>query len=709
MTFVQSPRNPVGPSRGHITGLDGLRGIAVIGVLFYHMFPDTVKGGFLGVSIFFILSGWLLAYNEERRYQTRGFSALNFYKNRIRRIYPTLILYILATAGFLLIFARDVLNGIRPEIASILLGVNNYWQIAQNGDYFTRIGSASPFTHMWCLSLEWQFYLIWPILYLIYSHLRRDRKGMVRPKEDPLRRSADLFFPVLALMSMILLEVRFHPGHDVTPVYYGTGTRIFSIFLGSALGVIAGRRQAMLERTGGEKRRSPENFGQAGRRVLIFLVCMIILVVSYFTVDGTSPLTYRFSLIATTLVFCLLLTLSAQEDIPCGGWLDIKPLSILGKYSYECYLWQYPVIFLFRYNGRELNLVNSLLILIIIAVLSVWLHQVTAQNWKETVRELREFFQDAASAARNRKRGKKVMKEKRDSRRLVLQAATCLMAVMVVLGACGTILTPNTKKSDQQTLKKQLSQNESQLKKNQKQAKEAQHEADILKAKRHQAALAYQAAKKAAEDAAKAAEEKGLSKKEKKARQEAAADAQKKAADLRQKYIEARRKAETRNGAEITCIGDSVMLGAAPAIQDMLRGSAVDAKESRQVSQAAEIAKGLENQGLLRKNVIIALGTNGPFTLSQGQTIIDALGDRKIFWVTCYGKHVSWVPKSNRTIRKLAKKNKNVEIIDWNQEGPKHPDWFYSDGIHLTPEGQKGYAKFLRNCLDQMGVFDIKS
>lgn len=157
--------------------------------------------------------------------------------------------------------------------------------------------------------------------------------------------------------------------------------------------------------------------------------------------------------------------------------------------------------------------------------------------------------------------------------------------------------------------------------------------------------------------------------------------------------------AQTENVVEavsVSMIGDSVMLGAAPSIQEMLPDCVIDAKVSRQVTQADGVLDTLEQQNTLNQTVVIGLGTNGPFDTALGQGLIDRLGSgRTIYWVTVYGRELSWQEDSNATIRKLAEDNENVHIIDWSQAASEHAEWLCSDGIHLSVEGRKAYAQII--------------
>ncbi len=146
----------------------------------------------------------------------------------------------------------------------------------------------------------------------------------------------------------------------------------------------------------------------------------------------------------------------------------------------------------------------------------------------------------------------------------------------------------------------------------------------------------------------------------------------------------------------VSVIGDSVFLGAAPAFKKIYKNTFIDAKISRQVVQGLDIAKNMDRQGKLADTVIIALGTNGCFNSSTAQKLIDYLGpDRTIYWIDAYGRNLPVQENVNKTIRKVAKANPNVQVIAWSKEGRKHPDWFYQDGIHLNITGQKKYARFI--------------
>lgn len=159
---------------------------------------------------------------------------------------------------------------------------------------------------------------------------------------------------------------------------------------------------------------------------------------------------------------------------------------------------------------------------------------------------------------------------------------------------------------------------------------------------------------------------------------------------------------EVSEPLSVTMVGDSVLLGASPSILGMMPDCVIDAKVSRQVLQADSVLDSLEQQNLLRQTVVIALGTNGPFSVEKGQELINRLGSgRTVYWVTAYGTDLSWQEDSNATIRQLAEINENVHIIDWAQAVSGHREWLCSDGIHLNATGRDAYAGIVLGGLSQ--------
>lgn len=207
----------------YITGFDGLRAIAVISVIIFHLWPTYLPGGWMGVPVFFVLSGYLITDQLVQEYDHDGHIKLfSFYLRRIKRLYPALLMILLATSTYIALFARDLLYNLRAILASNMLYVYNIWATKHGESYFDSWGGASPFTHLWSLSLEGQFYLIWPIIVMILL------------KQPIRRRHLGVTLIGLAGTSAILLGVMYDP-ININRAYYGSDTRVFAILLGSAL------------------------------------------------------------------------------------------------------------------------------------------------------------------------------------------------------------------------------------------------------------------------------------------------------------------------------------------------------------------------------------------------------------------------------------------------------------------------------------------
>ena len=331
----------------HIEGLDALRGIAILGVILYHLIPGKVPGGFLGVNMFFVLSGYLIYRTSVWDLHQDRYSVATFYKKRIGRIYPAMLIMVAAVMGFLILYMPQVAKGKAAEVVSLVGGYNNIWQVRQSASYFARISQQSPFTHLWATAVELQFYLIWPLLFwmmrLLYKHTS---KKLVRTA---------LF--ILVMASGIWMSVLYQPEQDVSRLYYGTDTRIFALLLGVYVGMI----HRDVERVC--RHRMSEGLHRA-----CIVVAGILYLVSYFVLEGQMPVLYYGGLFVHSMLCGILLLLLPYSGIE--RMLERSPFTIVGKMSYELYLWMYPIIFLFGYNKKNYGILSWCVQLALIGVIA---------------------------------------------------------------------------------------------------------------------------------------------------------------------------------------------------------------------------------------------------------------------------------------------------------------------------------------------------
>ncbi|MDD5999742.1 MAG: acyltransferase family protein [Lachnospiraceae bacterium] len=319
----------------HIEGLDALRGIAILGVILYHLMPGKVPGGFLGVNLFFVLSGYLIYRTSVLDYHEDRYSVITFYKKRIGRIYPAMLVMVVTVMGVLVLALPQVAKGKLGEVLSIVFGYNNIWQVGQSASYFARISQQSPFTHLWATAVELQFYLVWPVLFGVLRWLCQHTSKRFMRK---------VLLGIVILTGM-WMPVLYQPDQDVSRLYYGTDTRIFALLLGVYVGAIHREAEYI------SRRRIP-----AWMHQMALIVVSLLYITAYFVLEGQMPMLYRGGLFVHSILCGILLLL-----LPYSGWekaLERSPFTMVGKMSYELYLWMYPVIFLFGYNKKNYGIVS---------------------------------------------------------------------------------------------------------------------------------------------------------------------------------------------------------------------------------------------------------------------------------------------------------------------------------------------------------------
>lgn len=215
----------------YIPALDGIRTLAVAAVVLYHLNPSLVPGGMQGVTVFFVLSGYLITRLLLSEHKGTGRIDLKgFWQRRLRRLVPAIVTVIVATAALCTLFNHVMLTKMRPDIIPSALFVNNWWQIFNQQSYFNAIGDPSPLTHFWSLAIEMQFYLVWPVAPMLAL-----RHG--EPKKR-IRRAA----LALAAVSALEMAILYDPATDPSRIYYGTDTRAFSLLLGAWLALVTNIR-----------------------------------------------------------------------------------------------------------------------------------------------------------------------------------------------------------------------------------------------------------------------------------------------------------------------------------------------------------------------------------------------------------------------------------------------------------------------------------
>ncbi|WHY78354.1 acyltransferase family protein [Neobacillus sp. WH10] len=316
--------NPKVQNRRYLEGLDGLRGLAVLSVIFYHIGFPWASGGFLGVVVFFVLSGYLITDIIMTEWeQRRRINLKNFWIRRARRLLPAMLTMLVIIIGWVSLFHHHLLEKLQADALAALLYISNWWYIFHHQSYFDSFQSPSLLTHFWSLAVEEQFYLFWPLLLAFGLRFISKRS---------------ILFITLTLIgiSALTMAILYEPGSDPSRVYYGTDTRAFSLLIGSALALIWPSQKLAAK-------------VPLALRLVLNLIGTIALVVILLMVGLTNqydPFLYRGGMVLLSIASMLLVAVLVHPANSISRVFNFKPLRWIGIRSYGIYLWQYPVLIL---------------------------------------------------------------------------------------------------------------------------------------------------------------------------------------------------------------------------------------------------------------------------------------------------------------------------------------------------------------------------
>ena len=391
--------------RKYIKEIDGLRALAVIMVLAYHLKMPFAKSGLLGVTVFFVISGYLITgilINEIE--ESGGVDLKNFWLRRIRRLLPAVL-----SMAVVMIFVSAVVNRVVftkgcNDLLSAVFGYNNWWQIFRKVSYFENAGAPSPFTHCWSLAIETQFYLIYPILLILLSKARNRGKVFAAVTA------------VLALISVVLMGVLYSPDGDPSRVYYGTDTRAFSLLIG-ALAAIQKEYHIIKVKLRGKL------WAVIGSISVLILIGMMMFISSY-----SSFLYYGGQAIVSALAAFVVYAVTVSRS-PLNIILGSSILKWIGDRSYSIYLWHYPIIVLMSGGKRA-----AWWIVILEVVLSVGLAELSYRFIETPVRHgiIGEYIGIINSRPHNRRERHRQIQVARRS----LKAMAAVLATGLALSLC---------------------------------------------------------------------------------------------------------------------------------------------------------------------------------------------------------------------------------------------------------------------------------
>ncbi len=644
---------------GYLPALDGVRALAVIAVIVYHANKTWLGGGFLGVEVFFVISGFLITSLLIAESERDGrISLKQFWVRRARRLLPALWMLLLLVAVYCSIFERDTLGNLRGDIIAALMYGFNWFQIWVGTSYFTAFDFV-PLRHLWSLAVEEQFYVFWPVIMLTLMKLGRRRLPLVGVLFIATS-IAIAVFTAFTYRSGAIGTVTDTPeqfmaflGQPVSRIdflFLGTFTRAGGLFLGAALAVFW--RPWLLQTspigTRGQLLDGVFLLGLAGLAVSAAVFRDVVDITNVGLTGYDILFRGGFFLVGIASVAVIAAAVHPTATMT-HALLGNRVMTHIGQRSYGLYLYHWPVFQMYRrFAGKGLTPYEFVLLMLLtlaITELSYRYVELPVRDgrfgtWWRSRREERRMGVLVDSATRRRRAG-------------VFAISAMLPAFALV-----SVATADVKLND---ISQSLAESESAV-------------VNVL------------------------GESSGGS----------VNDGDETSPTTVDQSVPliiggGATQTTTLDGQliDVLAIGDSVMLGAARELS--ARGATVDAMKSRSVRQALEIVNYLKSVRRLGSIVVIHLGTNSTTTEEVFDQIMATLADTPL--VLFLTVHVPSEPRqsiNNRLINALPTKYSNVKVLDWHTIVGQFPEYLYSDQTHLRPAGARFYADLIMQAVGRL-------
>ncbi|QEA30805.1 acyltransferase family protein [Secundilactobacillus malefermentans] len=615
----------------YITGFDGIRTLAVIGVIVYHLLPYRLQGGYLGVPIFFVVSGYLITDLLLQEYeQNRRIDLVGFYERRLKRLYPALVAMVLATAAYITLFQRSLLTGLKDIIWTNFLYIYNWWEIGHGQSYFDRFNGESPFTHLWSLSIEGQFYFIWPLLLIGLLALFKQRKQIFQ------------ILLSLAILSGILMAALTIGGASSNRVYYGTDTRLFAVLFGVALAFVwpATKLKPVISQ------RLRFTLNGVGVASLIIIIAM------FFLMSGQSRFTYVGGMFLFTIFSTILVATIAHPGADMNRLFSNPVFSWVGKRSYGIYLYQFPIMIF--YEAKMTNIAAHPLFHAAIEVILILVASDLSYRYLEGPLRKYHYRHIGTSIRRFVKK-----QSPYGWKRLWLVPAILILIVAMT----GAVTKPSRANQGDLALQKKIATN----------TKAANARNKAIKKKQAESKSSSQATEKleSKKTASLTGEEKAI-----------ATDYQLSKTELDKAKV-----------MKVTAVGDSILADNSADLQRIFPQMIISAKVGRQIWDAPDVIKGLAAKGQLNDTVLINLGTNSPMSDDQLDDVMKAIGPKRhVYWINTHVPTRNWEREVNQKLQEAPAHYDNLKIIDWHSISKNQSKWFYDDHVHPNPTGNKYLA-----------------
>jgi peptidoglycan/LPS O-acetylase OafA/YrhL len=675
----------------YLPGLDGIRAVAVVAVMVYHANSDWLPGGYLGVEVFFVISGYLITLLLIAEHERSGTIDLkSFWIRRFRRLLPALFVMMLLLSVWVALFERDALGKLRGDVIAGVLYGSNWYQIWIGAGYSAG-NDFAPLRHLWSLAVEEQFYVVWPLVMIGFIKVGSRRIAAIGLW---LFAGAIVVTIAVALLnysgpqSSVVVNDLGVATTDTPQAYWNIGGRLISkpdaLYLSTisrAGGLLLGSAFAMIWRPTAIMRGPLRNRGgmfDAAALLGFAGLAAMCWFVSFQPAQGVHPLLFRGGLFLTGIASLAVIAAVTHQKAVTGKLLSLPVLLWIGTRSYGLYLYHWPIYQIIRNTAANKLQFHEFVLAMVATVIITEL----SYRYIETPIRKGKF----GEMIKRRRAGVRTPSTRTGGQKWAVLGGVVLATALSVF-ALSSMATAELKQND---VAIGLEEGKA-------------FRCNVLTGENCEEAEA-EANGTALAEAESEAFEQGEG--ETDVPLEGVEPDRESVQDPNAEPIEA---VEVPGSTEPPppdpppiakiALGDSVMLGAAGPLTEL--GFTVDAEESRAWVRGISIVETLGQEDRLPDVLVLHLGTNGPIGQAGMDRMMAAVSEVPSVLLLTNDVDRDYTDENNRLIFGAAEANPNVELLDWQGFGASCPgDCFESDGFHLKPEGRAYYATLIDQSLE---------
>lgn len=727
------------------TAIDGMRAIAIIGIVAFHLRPIVFNGGFLGVTMFLVMAGYfstvslLKMFSEKndknshldgnQESQKKKSKLITYFKylfQRVKRIWPSTLGIIALSAPLMWLFSPSLLTKLQSDALSGATFSSNMAYVLRKVSYFEQSGLPSPIKHLWYLGLIMQMFICWPIILCAILKI---------VKSKFVRMLVTATLAIVSALTSIAITILYGEGQTIARVYYSLDTRACEFLIGallamyctwfsgkSAIKIISDAfRYIVGSKSEKEQIENQENDSQNGKNKgrqpilesIVGFAALAFVLFCFIKQDGLKTwIVYGGYALFAIVCAILMYTCTLKNNI-CAKILGTNILSYLGKRSFAIYLVHFPILEVLNPATRttHITLFEQILQCVIVVVVAEVFYRIFEMPFASK----HMTFSISSVSAKSKDESKDGSKDENKnldlssdtlsvkSKNIKLPFVLRRLAITVCAAACLVIIAAplNWSAIAQERsiqLRPELASQEQNNKPHSQNGKK--------KPKTDQSSKSGNKSNTKSNTKSKQNQKRKVGgKRENIAKQTLPTKpsahrvlnpiAEKVPANINTKPWKIDSKQDVCT-ADITMVGDSVTEGAKPYLIKALPNAWIDGKVSRQIFHGAEDYQKDMAEKHPGSVVIYELGTNGPpRDESVLQNMVNITGGKPVYFVTTRVPQ-PWQDETNAKLRAFASKRKNVGIIDWNGTSAGHSEFLTDDGIHLTPIGGPQYARMIR-------------